>query len=1032
MPQVAWLLGAIFAPLVTGLATLLLPRPSIALRTVLALLGPVAAVGLLAGYLVQYGLNTPVPVIPWMPELHLDIALRADQHGVFFALLVAGIGILITLYARAYFGPVRDDLYRFFPSLHLFMTAMLGVALSDNLFLLLMFWELTSISSFLLIGWEREDKVAVKNALQAFMVTGIGGLAMTGGLIIIGAAGGSWTFSELIANGIDPSPIVMAGFALTFAGAAAKSAQWPLHFWLPGAMAAPTPVSAYLHSATMVKAGVYLVGRLFPLFAANAALTGPAVVATIGGITMLLGAYVALRRSDLKQIFAYTTVSQLGLLMCMYGIGTIPYHGQPNVIWDITQILNHAMYKAPLFILAGAVAHVVHTRELPALRGLFRCRGQKRIMALGLILAAYALAAGPLTVSFIAKEFFYYGIYHGLAITGHWAFYLLMGAAILTGAFNTAIFIRMTRVLLGQCEDSSPLAEQAPSPHQPAAYIAHHDQPVDESPSHEDVDLDPHDRGWFWPSMLWVPALVIVAMQYIGGIIPGAYEAVFGGIERSFNYIPAGEMPMAWSVSLGTPLYMSLAGYALGIAIGFAPIFTTIIRDVHDGIFPAFYNLFVRGGARVFAIFQTGNLRHYIALTFGAMVALVIWIASRVPDYFTLPENLGLVDERLIPGYLVTLLMCFAAVCMPLVRHRAARVLVLGVAGTAATAIYYVYSAPDLALTQISIEVVSLVMFLLVLTLLPDERVPQHGRWIMRSVLGLSVGGMMFWLALMAGTAAQPPRVATAGDGEPIANLGEYFLRGSTYGVDTIGLSPDSVFGGVVDRGIEHVTSFGTHPPMPVDLPEDAVFLHKGGGGNNVVNVILVDFRGFDTMGEITVLSLAALGVWTLLRRPRAANGDQAAPAPVNFRMPIDARVSTLVLRQGVKLLVPLALVFSGFIFFKGHQTPGGGFVGGLVASVALVVYRKTFGSAALRRLLPVPERALIAIGLALALGTGIVALLAGLPFMTSNNGYLPLPGGAKFHWATVMFFDAGVFLVVVGVTIGMIDALSREIERQR
>lgn len=1029
MPQVAWLIGAIFAPLMMGLMTLVLPMRSIALRTFVALLGPLAAVGLLVGYLIQYGLNAPVPVIPWMPGFHLNLALRADELGMFFALLVAGIGLLITLYARAYFGPQRRDLYRFYPSLHLFMTAMIGVGLSDNLFLLLLFWELTSISSFLLIGWEREDSVAVRNAMQAFIVTNFGGLAMMGGLIIVGVISGNWTFSGLIANGIDSSPLALVGFFLIFVGAASKSAQWPLHFWLPGAMAAPTPVSAYLHSATMVKAGVYLVGRLFPLFAADPALAGGAVVATIGAITMVLGGYVALRRSDLKQIFAYTTVSQLGLLMCMYGIGTIPYKGQPNVIWDITQILNHAMYKAPLFILAGAVAHVVHTRELPALRGLVRCPGHKRIMAVLLILAAYALAAGPLTVSFIAKEFFYYGIAHALEVTSHWAGYLLIGAAVVTGAFNTAIFIRMTRVLLGRGDSHSPTAETAPSSDNPAGYVAHHDQPVDEKPSGEDVDVDPHDHGWFWPSMLWIPALLILAMQYIGGIIPGAYRAVFGGIERSFNDFT--DLPMAWDTHLGLPLYMSLAGYALGIAIGFAPIFTTVIRDVHDRIYPASYNLVVYGGAKAFAIFQTGSFRTYIAMTFGVLVALVVWAAMLVPDYFTLPTDLGLGDPRLIPGYLVTLLMCFAAVCMPLVRHRAARVLVLGVAGTSATAIYYVFSAPDLALTQISIEVVSLVMFLLVLTLLPDEPAQRYGRWVMRGTLGLAVGGVMFWLALMAGTATQPPRVATAGDGEPITNLGEFFLRNSNYGVDTIGMSPDAAQGGVVDRGIEHVTSFGTHPPMPENVSGDAAYLHKGGGGNNVVNVILVDFRAFDTMGEITVLALAALGVWTLLRRPRTANGDSGAAAIPNLRVPIDVRVSTLVLRQGVKLLVPLALVFSGYVFFKGHQTPGGGFVGGLVAAVALIVYRMTFGNAALRRLLPVPERTLIAVGLALALGTGVAAMTAGLPFLSSNNGYLPLPGG-RFHWATVLFFDAGVFLVVVGVTVGMIDALSREIERQR
>jgi len=1019
MPQVVWLLGAIFAPLVLGLLTLALPRRAISLRTGIAILGPVAAIALLAGYLQQYGHNAAIPSIDWAPAMNLNLALQADQLGIFFALLVAGIGLLITIYARAYFGPAADDLYRFFPSLHLFMTAMLGVALADNFFLLLVFWELTSISSFLLIGWERDDKLAVRNAMQAFIVTNVGGLTMMGGLIILGVITGAWTFSGLIAAGVTSSPMVLVGFALIFIGAAAKSAQWPLHFWLPGAMAAPTPVSAYLHSATMVKAGVYLVGRLFPVYAGNPDLAGAAVVTTIGAITMVLGAYVALRRSDLKQIFAYTTVSQLGLLMCMYGVGRLQFHGQPNLIWDITQILNHAMYKAPLFILAGAVAHVVHTRELPALRGLIRLGGQKRIMAILMILAAYALAAGPLTISFIAKEFFYYGIAHGLEVTGHWGYYLLIGAAILTGAFNTAIFIRITRVLLGQVEENTFA--------QPAEYVAHHDHPVDEKPSAEDIDVDPHDHGWFWPSMLWVPALIILAMQYIGGIIPGAYEALFGGIERSFNYFD--KLPMAWQAHLGLPLYMSLAGYALGAVIGFAPVFTTVIRDVHDRIYPAFYDLVVYGGARLFRVFQTGHFRTYVAITVAAIVALVVWTASGISGYLTLPEDLGLADVRLIPGYLVTLLMCLAAIFMPMVRQRASRVLVLGIAGTAATALYYLYSAPDLALTQISIEVVSLVLFLLVLALLPDEAPAKSPSRPLRAVVGVAIGAVMFWLTLMAGTATEPTRVTPAIDGKPIANLGEYFLRNSLYGIDTLAMSPSQVFGGVIDRGPEHPTSFGTHPPVPENAPADAVYLHKGGGGANVVNVILVDFRGFDTMGEITVLSLAALGVWTLLRRPSRHDLEPLEDEPVR-KTRVDARISTLILRQAVKFLVPLAIVFSGFIFFKGHQTPGGGFVGGLVASVALVVFRMTFGNEALRRWLPLPEYGLIALGLTLAVSTGLVALAAGLPFLTSNNGYMPLGETEKFHWATVMFFDAGVFSVVVGVTVGMIDALSREVEK--
>ena len=409
---------SVLAPLAAAVMCLAIPRALLGLRVALAVAGPAVAVGLLAYYVTNLGgpLEASPLHLAWMPSLKLDLAWNADKLGVFFALLVSSIGVLICLYARAYFGPNRDELYRFYPSLLLFMTAMLGVALSDNFMLLLLFWEMTSVSSFLLIGWDRDNPTAVKKAMQAFIVTGAGGLAMMGGLVLLGIVSSQWTFSGVLAavqaGELTSSPLLTAAFTMIFAGAATKSAQWPLHFWLPGAMAAPTPVSAYLHSATMVKAGVYLVGRLWPILAITVDLW-PQLVVPLGAVTMVYAAFVALQKIDLKQIFAYTTVSQLGLLMCMYGLAAIPFshHGEthPNLIWDVSQILNHALYKAPLFILAGAIGHVA-SRQLPELRGFFHTGRTHRIMAVVLLLAGYALAAGPLTVSFSAKEFFFYQI----------------------------------------------------------------------------------------------------------------------------------------------------------------------------------------------------------------------------------------------------------------------------------------------------------------------------------------------------------------------------------------------------------------------------------------------------------------------------------------------------------------------------------------------------------------------------------------------------------------------------------------------
>jgi multicomponent K+:H+ antiporter subunit A len=821
------ILAAIFAPLVTGGLTLLLPRNALAARVLLALLGPAAVLAILGLFIARHGLDATLAPIPWMPTLRLDLDFHADRLGLFFALLVAGIGLLVTIYARAYFGPDRDELYRFYPSLHLFMTAMLGLVLSDSFLLMLLFWELTSISSFLLIGWERDDSAAVKKALQAFVVTGAGGLALMGGLILLGVISGAWSFSDLAAAPLDfADPRLSAAFALIFVGAAAKSAQWPLHFWLPGAMAAPTPVSAYLHSATMVKAGVYLIGRLYPLLAALPAF--PWLILPLGAVTMVLGAFVALQKNDLKQIFAYTTVSQLGLLMSMYGLAHWSWQGQPNLVWDLTQILNHALYKAPLFLLAGAIGHVLHTRDLSELRGLVRLGGTSSILGVLLLVAAYAMAAGPFTLSFVSKEFFFYQVVHALKASANPGFWVLVVAAVATGMFNVAIFVRLATTLL------------APIPH------AHAIDDHGPDPAHETEDRAHHHDAPAWTVLLWLPALALVSMQFVAAVVPGAFESLFGTLERSRFYFQ--QFPLAWQLSPGMPLYMSLVATTLGLLLGVTPLLRREIADVHDRLFPAFYRLVTVGGGKAFRLVQTGNARFYIAVTSLLVVILPLWAdgglllrdpAAHGLDAFTLERF-----DTLLPGYLLTLLVCLAALLMPFVKERASRVLVLGTVGFSVTGVFYLYAAPDLALTQISIEIVSLILFLLVLSLLPRTAGKTRDGNAWRAAIGIAVGLTMAWLTYSSGTADRPVRPILSSDGTPVTHLGQYFLRNSYDGVD--------------------------QPHYP------GKDYGRGGGGNNVVNVILVDFRGYDTLGEITVLGIAALGVWTLLRRPDRSTQSRA------------------------------------------------------------------------------------------------------------------------------------------------------------
>lgn len=844
----------IFAPVLCGLAGLLLPRREVALRVSLSVLGPVLSLFLLGSFISEHGFEAGVFSAQWMPQLQLNLQFNADRLGLFFALMISAIGLLITLYARAYFGPDADSLYRFYPSLLLFMTAMLGVVLADNFVLLLLFWEMTSISSFLLIGWERDDPSAVKKAMQAFVVTGAGGLAMMAGLILLGVQTGQWTFSGLELAGITHSHLITAAFLLIFAGAAAKSAQFPLHFWLPGAMAAPTPVSAYLHSATMVKAGVYLTGRMWPIMA-SALPIWPKLIIPLGALTMAYGAFIAIQKTDLKQIFAYTTVSQLGLLMCMYGLAAFTYHGDPNLVWDVTQILNHALYKAPLFILAGAIGHVA-SRELPQLKGFFWQNRTSMIMAGVLLLAAYGLAAGPGTLSFTAKEFFFYQIYHAKHDIPHTWFWVLVSAGVATGMFNVAIFVRLLRTLVLS---------------QPEAGAGHHEHDHSHGAGHGDHG---HETG-LWPAFLWIPGLIIVSFQFVGGLLPGTFDhLVLEHIEPSRFY--EAHLPSLVDVAKHLahpqlPLIMSGIAITLGLILGFSPLLRSVYKDPFDHAYPGFYTLVTKKlGPKAFGLIQTGHTGSYITFISITLVGLFLWSIGFDPtvirDQWPGPEIFDTdKPNELILAILATLVTCLTAILLPIVTDRTNRVLVLGTCGFSVTLVYYLYRAPDLALTQISIEIVSLILFLLVLSLIPQEA-PKARLWVApRIVLSLMVGAVMFWLTLTSSVGTQPPIPPIAHGGQPFANLGEFFLRNSHHGVDTEHVPIDQLTDSVVDRS-HHGSDENEHP--------QEASLHHGGGGDNVVNVILVDFRGFDTMGEITVLGLAAIGVWTLLRRPPREDND--------------------------------------------------------------------------------------------------------------------------------------------------------------
>ncbi|MFW6059785.1 MAG: hydrogen gas-evolving membrane-bound hydrogenase subunit E [Phycisphaeraceae bacterium] len=806
MESVALLGLAVLAPLLTGLLTVLVPRQRLQPRVWCAAAGPAVSFGLVLYYLLTAGVASPADVaasapLAWMPSLELNVAFLADGLGAFFALLVAGVGLLIVLYGRAYFGREADDLYRFYPTLGFFTTAMLGIVLADYTLLTLLFWELTSISSFLLIGWDRYDKKAVNLALQAFFTTGLGGMAMFGGVLLFGYETNFWRWSAILANSeelraaIAGNGMVWGAFGLLMLGAMTKSAQWPWHYWLPGAMAAPTPVSAFLHSATMVKAGVFLAGRMLPVLGVLA--IWPWLIVPIGALTMLLGAALALNQHDLKRIFAYTTVSQLGLFMTMYGLGAMEYHHAPNIDWDITQIASHAFYKAPLFIVAGALGHVL-SRKLPNLHGAFH---SQKAMCITMLAAAYALAALPGTINFQAKEFFLYAVWHAKETIGAW-WIVLMVMTVLTAMFNMAIFVRLLTTLMGWRFGQKSLEEHEETDH----HDEHH-----------------HEHG-FWGVMLWVPGAILVLPQFVGGLAPGVWEIVFAPLETNLNYHE--HIPTFWHAIThpSLPLYMSALAVALGAALGLSPVMRGAVVDVHDKVFPFMYRAAVDGGRHAFGTVQTGHLRHYLLFVLGAfllaftgaamtgmarpetnMLERVVEVAPQVWEYW--------------PGILVGLLVCLTAMSLPLTQNRVLRVLLLGAAGLTVVAMFLVYQAPDLALTQLTFEIISVLLFVLVLRLLPEPVPrPRPGRF-WRLIFSALVGIAFGWLTLVAATSPMEDKAAPT--------MGQFYAQHSYEGTE---------------------------------LTEG-----RGGGGDNIVNVILVDFRGFDTLGEITVLALAAMGVWSLV-----------------------------------------------------------------------------------------------------------------------------------------------------------------------
>lgn len=866
----------------------------------------------------------------WVPEIGLNIGLRLDGLSLMFGLLITAMGLLVVVYAHHYLG-ADDPEGKFFSTLMLFMAAMLGIVLSDNLLLLIVFWELTSISSFLLVGYWNHRADARAGARMALAVTGGGGLAMLGGFVLLGQIAGTYEISQMgaMAAQIQADPSYPAALVLILLGCFTKSAQFPFHFWLPQAMAAPTPVSAYLHSATMVKAGIFLLARLTPVVGGTELFFG--IVSTAGLVTVAFAAFVAVFKHDLKGLLAYSTISHLGLIVFLIGLGS-----PLAAVAAIFHILNHASFKAALFMTAGIVDHETGTRDMRKLGGLFRLMPWTATLAM---VAAAAMAGVPLFNGFISKEMFLTEAVT-LAQGGGWR-WLVPAMATLAALCSVAYSARLVHDVFF---NGPPRDLPNPHPHEPPL-------------------------GMKAPVALLAGVCVLVGLLpslVAGPLVAVATAAMLGG--------PAPDFHLALWHGFNLPLLLSALALGGGVLLYFwlargGRLHRTSVDDWFGAfagaqMFSGLYDRLFELAGRVTARTETGSLQRYLAwMLMACLAAAAITVLSG--------QAPGTGNRPLLPANLVAVVLwaLLLGACGWLVlRHhdRFQSVVVAGTVGLVSSLAYVGLSAPDLALTQLTVDVVSTVLLLMGLALLPSQtpRESSSTRKLRDGVLALAGGAGIAWLAW----------VMLTRDHDSIA---WYFLNQSA----------------------------------------------PAGGGTNVVNVILVDFRGYDTFGEITVLGIAALGVLALMDGMHARRaGVDAQGVPYTFaRQP-------LLLRIAARVVLPLALVVTLYIFMRGHNLPGGGFIAGLITAVALVLQYIALGqSGAERRLHAAGSRRFvrwIGLGLAIAGLTGVGAFVFGQPFLTSAYGHPYLPVLGAIPLATAALFDLGVYITVVGSTLLTLSTL--------
>ncbi|MCK8613082.1 Na+/H+ antiporter subunit A [Gordonia sp. C13] len=897
-----------------------------------------------------------VETVSWVPSLQMDIVTRFDTLTAILSVLILGVGALVLCYCAHYFDDARPRVALFGGEMVAFAGAMFGLVIADNMLVLYVFWELTTVLSFMLVGFYNVRATARRSATQALLVTTFGGLAMLVGIIMLGERSGTYLLSEIVSA--PPTGVyVDIAIVLLLIGALSKSAIVPFHFWLPGAMAAPTPVSAYLHAAAMVKAGIYLIARLAPGFSATA--SWQIAVVGLGALTMVLGGWRSLRELDLKLILAFGTVSQLGFMAVLVGIG------DANVAMaGLAMLVAHAMFKASLFMVVGIIDHATGTRDI---RKLARLGHRLPVLAATAALAGASMAGIPFTFGFIGKETAFASVWDTGALDSwqaHTVDIVLLVGSILTCAYTL-------RFLWGAFGRK---VRNTPSP----------------------AVAKMHAPAWAF----YISPVVLAVAGVVAGFVSGPIGGLFEPYAETLNSYGHELEHLALWHGFGLPVIFSIIVIVGGV-IAFLGI--RRIRDRVFGFRPVLnadriYDAALRSADTISLLLTRNTQRGSLPVTQGIILCTAILLPTIVL-FVGARDQLQIDYAATAPQLVIGGIMIAAAIAAVVLRNRLAATLLVGITGYGCGMLFALYGAPDLALTQFLVETLTLVIFVLVLRKLPAEPEKRHATGFkpLRALIGLAFGAMLVVIGLYAASA----------------------------------------------RSTE---------PLHVDLPEAA---YKYGHGANAVNVLLVDIRAWDTLGEVSVLIAAATGVASMVFRnrrfgaaPRVADAarpqagisgsdpdddeDQIPPDRTTWLLGSglrDPRHRSMVLEATTRLLFPTMVILSVYFFYAGHNSPGGGFAGGLTMGLALVLRYLAGGRYELGEALPIEPGRILGAGLAISAATAVTSMFFGAPALSSAVFEITVPVLGEIKLVTALFFDLGIYLIVIGLVLDVLRSLGARLD---